>query len=549
MSRRGDGSPIIIVGPTGVGKTDAGRALARLLGVPFVDTDDLVAAQAGVSGEDAFAALGEVEFRGREAVAVRDAMSLGRAVVALGGGALLDPAVRSRVARARRVVVLVADEAALLDRLRRRPRAALGEGAAARRAGLRRRLDAARGLGPQVGANGSPDEVAARVAATLGLDAAGARPAEWEVVIDVGHARCLALGRPRALTGGPDAARGAAALNEGLARCLGAPPPRRALVVSSPLAWALFGRPLRDLIGRAGLSIASLTLVPDGERAKTPAWLSRIWRQWAACRAERRDIVIALGGGAVSDAAGLAAATYLRGLPWAAFPTTLLAQLDAAVGGKVAVNLDRGKNLIGAFHQPCVVVIDPAALASLPPRRLADGMAEAVKCGLLAGGELWDLVATGAGAARAGDPDALGRVARLCLGVKARVVAADERESGPREALNLGHTVGHALEAAARWPHGRAVAAGLAVACRLAGDGALAREVAAVLRSYRLPTGVPPRLAPAVLELVAWDKKTRGGRLRFVLPLAPGRVRRGVPVGRAALAAALSAREMKGATE
>jgi 3-dehydroquinate synthetase/shikimate kinase len=528
------------VGPTGAGKTSVGRALARKLRRPFVDADDLVAARAGMTVEEVFRNLGEPAFRRLERRAVSDVLRLGDVVAGLGGGALLDGGVRQRVARDGCVIVLDADLATLGRRLRENPPAVLGPAGVQSDEEISRliavRRESCQGLGPVIDTTGrTPEEAADAAARALGAD--GGRLPElktWELRLDVGAAASTILVRPLALAGG---------VTSGWLPAAGDAWPGRAAVVASPVTWAMFGRLLLDELTRGGWKVVDVSIVPDGESAKTPTCLARLWRAWAAARVERGDGVIALGGGALTDVAGLAAATYLRGLRWLSVPTTLLAQCDAAVGGKVAVNLAAGKNLVGAFHQPMAVVVDPVVSARLPRPRRAEGLAEVVKCAVIGGGKLWRLVMTRAPHLIDGDVAALDAVLRGCLQLKVDIVGQDERESGPREVLNLGHTVGHAIEAAARWPHGRAVAVGLVAACRLTaalgGDEGMFAQVEEVFSGFGLPTRVSPALAAAIVDRVAHDKKVRGGQLRFVLPHAPGAVRTGVVVKKQTLCAVL----------
>jgi 3-dehydroquinate synthetase len=247
----------------------------------------------------------------------------------------------------------------------------------------------------------------------------------------------------------------------------------------------------------------------------------------------RDGFVVAVGGGVLTDLAGFAAAVYLRGVPWVSVPTTLLAQVDAGLGGKTGANLRAGKNLVGAFHQPRAVICDPDALATLPPRELWSGLAEVVKCALLAPQEdaggipLLERCEQSLEEAAAGDPEALAALVSACLRVKGRIVAADEREGGARAFLNLGHTVGHALEAATgyqRFTHGEAVALGLRGALRLSHSRKLL-DAPSLQRALdlvaRLKIGVDRRLSAeereAAIAALAHDKKARGGKVRFVL--------------------------------
>jgi shikimate kinase / 3-dehydroquinate synthase len=271
-------------------------------------------------------------------------------------------------------------------------------------------------------------------------------------------------------------------------------------------------------------------VVMPGEDHKTIHGAEFVLRALAQAGADRTDIVAAVGGGVVGDLAGFCAAVYQRGIRHVQVPTTLVAQVDSAYGGKTGVDLPEGKNYAGAFHQPSAVICDPTALATLPPEELAAGYAEVVKTALIAGGPLWSRVRQG------GDPDA--EVVLGCVRTKLAVVAEDERDGGRRQVLNLGHTVGHAIEAATgytRYRHGEAVAIGLLVALRLSGRDALRDEVAELLGARGLPSTFTGASVDDVLALVERDKKRAGGRVPFVLVHAPGEVTPGHEVDPASL--------------
>jgi shikimate kinase/3-dehydroquinate synthase len=275
-------------------------------------------------------------------------------------------------------------------------------------------------------------------------------------------------------------------------------------------------------------------VVMPGEEHKSIHAAEFVLRALAEAGAERGDVVAAVGGGVVGDLAGFCAAIYQRGIRHVQVPTSLVAQVDSAYGGKTGVDLPEGKNYAGVFHQPSAVICDPAALATLPPEELAAGYAEVVKTALIAGGPLWARVRQG------GDLDAdtiLG-----CVRTKLAVVAEDERDTGRRQVLNLGHTVGHAIEAATRYTryrHGEAVAIGLLVALRLSGRDQLRSEVAELLAARGLPLAFAEASVDDVLALVDRDKKRTGGRVPFVLVEAPGEVTPGHQVDPGALRAAV----------
>jgi 3-dehydroquinate synthase len=301
--------------------------------------------------------------------------------------------------------------------------------------------------------------------------------------------------------------------------------PRR-FVVSSPVIWRLHGEQLQRALGGSVEPI----LVADGERYKNLQSVSRIYDALIRGGADRGSAVLAFGGGVIGDTAGFAAATYLRGLTLVQIPTTLLAQVDSSVGGKVGVNLPIGKNLVGAFHQPVVVVIDPLLLKTLPRREFRSGLYEVVKYGMIASRTLFDLITANTAGIFDRDPAVLVPAIVESCRIKARVVTEDERESGLRRILNFGHTIGHALEAVTkyrRFKHGEAIAFGMLGAADLAvSRGALAEEARQALASLITTLGPLPPIgdlsAREVLAAVKRDKKIVHGRLHFVVATAIG---------------------------
>ena len=264
--------------------------------------------------------------------------------------------------------------------------------------------------------------------------------------------------------------------------------------------------------------------IPDAEAGKDLPVLGFIWEVLGRIGVGRTDALVSLGGGAATDVAGFAAATWLRGVPIVHVPTTLLAMVDAAIGGKTGINTEAGKNLVGAFHQPLAVLIDLALLETLPQGELVAGMAEVVKAGFIADTVILDLIEADPAAALDPAGDVLPELIRRAVTVKAEVVAADEKESQLREILNYGHTLGHAIERREhyRWRHGAAVSVGLVFAAelgRLTGrlDDATADRHRAILTSLGLPVGYDADAFPDLLEYMAGDKKTRAGVLRFVV--------------------------------
>ena len=269
-----------------------------------------------------------------------------------------------------------------------------------------------------------------------------------------------------------------------------------------------------------GLNVSSICL-PDGESYKTVATLQTILDKLVASGANRDTTVIALGGGVVGDLAGFAAACYLRGVAFLQVPTTLLAQVDSSVGGKTGVNHEKGKNLIGAFHQPALVLIDTDTLQTLPPREFSAGLAEVIKYGAICDAAFLGWLESNMQALLDKNSDALAYAIHRCCELKAEVVAEDERESGRRAILNFGHTFGHAIENSlgyGNWLHGEAVAAGMVMASELSGLGAGEQErLSELIDSAGLPTAPPPIASERWLESMGMDKKVQNKQLRFVL--------------------------------
>jgi 3-dehydroquinate synthase len=299
----------------------------------------------------------------------------------------------------------------------------------------------------------------------------------------------------------------------------------RRFVVSSPVIWRLHG----ERVSRA-LGGVEPILIPDGERYKNLQSVARVYEALVRAGADRGSTVVAVGGGVIGDTAGFAAATYLRGVTLAHIPTTLLAQVDSSIGGKVGVNLALGKNLIGAFHQPALVLIDPHLLSTLPRREFRSGLYEVVKYGMIASRELFDRVSRHTKAIFARDEHVLLPAIVESVRIKADVVTRDERESDLRRILNYGHTVGHALEAVTkyrRFRHGEAIAYGMLAAADLAvARGALAEvERQALARLIAQLGPLPPVVdlpIGEVLEAMRRDKKVVDGRLHFVIAIQIG---------------------------
>jgi 3-dehydroquinate synthase len=308
---------------------------------------------------------------------------------------------------------------------------------------------------------------------------------------------------------------------------------RRALLVTDANVEARSSAQVAEL-AEVGVN-ATVAVVPPGEPSKSLDRAADLYDDLVRLRADRHTVVVAVGGGVIGDLAGFVAATYARGLPLLMVPTTLLAMVDSAVGGKVGVNHPRAKNIIGAFHQPVGVWIDTEALTTLPPREIRCGLAEVIKYGVILDPQFFAFLEENAGAIAAGEHTALRHVVAHSCRLKAEVVSKDEREeTGLRAILNFGHTIGHAVEAVAGYcaqiPHGEAVAIGMAAEARLAErlgwiEPATTERLLALIGRFGLPATVPAALdRDALLEAMARDKKNVRGRIRFILPRCLGRV-------------------------
>ena len=305
---------------------------------------------------------------------------------------------------------------------------------------------------------------------------------------------------------------------------------RRTAVISDETVWGLHGATLGAALDRAGIAWSSI-VVPPGEQTKSFEGLAEVSDRLLALQLDRGDLIVAFGGGVVGDLAGFAAAIYKRGVDFVQVPTTLLAQVDSSVGGKTAIDTPRGKNLIGAFHQPRLVLADLDVLATLPPREVRAGYAEVIKYGLLGDVAFFEALEAEGRAVVALEPTPLARAVERSVEMKAQVVAQDEKEQGGRALLNLGHTFGHALEAetgyGAALLHGEAVAAGMALAFRFSAAQGLcppadARRAGAAIAAAGLPAGLPAVSdktfdVERLLTHMRQDKKAEGGALTFVL--------------------------------
>ena len=534
---------IVLIGFSGSGKTTVARLLASELDWPLADTDADIEREFGCSVPEIFARDGEPVFRAAERRHLLAALDRDRVVVATGGGAVVDPglwAAGGPLAQPKTLVVaLDAEPETMLDRMRRQQER---DGAAVARPMIAgddplRRIAELKHLRQQVYDRAAitlvvdkatPGEVAAEIA-----DLAGAA--------DDRNAPTLRL---EATSGISDIwiAAGSSERLGGLARERW-PAARRAWIVSDEPVAALHGDAIRESLTSCGFAV-DLKAVPSGEGSKSWATAGSLLDWLLDGGIERGDVVVALGGGVVGDLAGFVAATVLRGVPLVQVPTSLLAMVDSSIGGKTGLNHRTGKNLIGAFYQPPLVVIDPRYLATLPQRELTAGWAEVIKHGVIQpstpGGERADLLPfleRNADRLLALEEPALTYAIRRNVALKAAVVQADERESGIRAYLNFGHTIGHGIEAAGyRMLHGEAVAVGMRAAVRLASEldmvsDAFVGRFDALLDRFGLPRAAPVDV-DTVLARMGSDKKRAAGAQRWVLPTGNGvTIRADVPTG------------------
>jgi shikimate kinase/3-dehydroquinate synthase len=502
---------VAVIGFMGAGKSTAAASVARALGTSAVDVDSVIEERLGKPIGRIFAEDGEAAFRAAEEELTLELLGAGRdqapRVLALGGGAVGSAAVRAALAD-QLVVWIDIDVDTAWARCQ-----GSGRPLASDRPAFERLHADREPLYDQLADIVVPHERSHRLSQVLqaarGLDPAArllwAASASGDYPVYIGPGLLGTEPFWPAAVGG-----------------------RRFLVTDGRVA-RLYGERLAPFSGQA--------MIMPGEQSKTIAHAEIVWSELARAGMTRADVVVALGGGVVGDLAGFCAATYQRGVRYVQVPTTLVAQVDSAYGGKTGVDLEEAKNYVGAYHQPQAVIADPQVLRSLEPEELAAGYAEVVKTALIAGGPLWELVRGGADPT---DP----HVIAACARTKLRIVAHDERDEGLRQVLNLGHTVGHAIETVtgyATYRHGEAVALGLLAALRLSGHDTLRDEVADLFRARHLPVRLDDQVdADAVVMATARDKKRVGeGPVPFVLLPEPGRPQPGSAVAPRDLIAAV----------
>ncbi len=492
------------------GKSTVGRALAERVGVPFVDLDSLIEQRAGCTIAEIFKRDGEAGFRKLEFAELDKLLSDDVVrVVALGGGALLRRSVRLRALQRSVVVSLQADVATIMERTAGdATRPLLSGGAEALADQLTLRGPSYAEAHARVSVDGrSVEAICSELLELWQRDpvsvAAGEASYSVEVGVDFADARLAT-------------------------NVAGA---SRVILMTDDNVGPLYQSRYEQVLSAAGVEHAVVRW-PAGEEHKNPRTLHEIWLECLKLGADRKSCFVGLGGGVVTDVAGFAAASWMRGVSWVSMPTTLLGMVDASVGGKTAVDLPGAKNCVGAFWQPSSVLCDIGHLRTEGRRGYVSALAEIVKTALIGDAEMFELLQAETERIVAQDWDLVCELVRRCVVVKARVVSEDEREGGFRAALNLGHTVGHAIEACGGFgglTHGEAVSLGLVAAMKIGQQlghcsGELSRTVVELLDAVGLPTDLSAQPMAEAAALLAHDKKRGGGSVRFVFCPAPGEI-------------------------
>ena len=518
---------IILTGFAGTGKTVVGREVAAMLGWVFVDTDDVLVRLAGKSVEAVFADDGEGAFRELESKALAEVCNDEKQVISTGGGMVIDPANQSLMRESGFVVCLEASPETIIQRL---------FSAASESETVRPLLQGDHPLGRAVELKAERAAAYAQAQWTVHTDNLGVQDIAREVVRasrmleteadapESAHAGDLAA-IVRSASGPCPVYAGTGLIEDIGTLCRDAGLTSTAYVISDSNVFYTHGRKVQMSLEAADIPVHTF-VVPAGETSKSMETLEACYQWLAERKAERGHFIVAVGGGVIGDLAGFTAATFNRGLPVVQVPTSLAAMVDASIGGKTAINLSAGKNLVGAFHQPRLVVADVESLGSLPERERASGWAEAVKHGLILDADLFQTFEEHAEAITNLEQPLTSEVVRRSMAVKADVVTRDERETlGLRILLNYGHTIGHALETATEYGtllHGEAVAIGMTAAVHisrgmgLVGDDVVERQDKA-LKLFGLPTRMPGADREAVRRAMSVDKKTTAGSIRWVL--------------------------------
>ena len=505
---------ICLYGPSGTGKTTVGRLLAQQLNMTWFDLDVEIEKEAGQSIETMFRILGEPVFRELESATLDQLLKADpSSVISLGGGALLNNQNRLLAESYGPVVLLSASIDTLVARLtadtvvrplvKEDPRQRLTDL-------LVRRSEHYASIGkPVVTDHLTPEEIVHEIQIRIGKFQVHGMDKTYDILVQPGILNHLGKSLKERGIHGP------------------------AALVCDQNIEPLYADRVKESLRSAGIE-ATKIVIAAGEENKTIQTVSVIWEGFLSAGVERGSVVIALGGGVTGDLTGFAAATYLRGVPWVNVPTSLLAMVDSSLGGKTGADLPQGKNLIGAFHAPLLVLSDPEVLSTLPPSELHSGLAETIKHGIIADQTLYDQCA-------AGWPQNINDSTELisrAIAVKVEIITADPYEKGLRQSLNLGHTIGHGVEKASNYQlsHGECVAIGMIAEARLAesiniADSGLSEKLAEDFTKIGLPTKIPAELdRHEIINATLLDKKRSGKQIHFALPQRIGKVQIGLVV-------------------
>jgi len=483
---------IFLYGPSGSGKSTIGKALASSLSLPFMDSDQVLEENAGKTIPQIVEEQGMPVVRDLETAAIKQIVDGKESVVALGGGALLRDENRGLVERYGQVILLTAELSTLIERLQNDPseRPLLS-------GGLESKLTSY--------LEGRKDHYAS-FPVKVQVDRKNVEQITHEIQVKVGRHHLSAMGEYDAMVGRIEHI-----------------PFGNIIVLDENIAKHHLEK-IKQAVGRDIPSV----IIPAGEEHKNLATVSLLWKSFLQNGLDRKSTVIALGGGVIGDLTGFAASTYMRGINWIGIPTTLLSMVDASLGGKTGFDLPEGKNLIGAFHPPKLVLADPSLLLTLSDRELRSGMAEVVKHGVISDPELFELCSNGMDWVK----DHLEEIVKRAMAVKIKVIEDDPYEKGLRAALNLGHTVGHAVELTSKFElrHGEAIAVGTVVEARYAeqigiAEKGLADKISETLSALRLPTQIPDDMPRGeIIRAMRVDKKKTAKAIRFALPATIGKV-------------------------
>ncbi len=480
---------IFLYGPPGTGKSTIGKLLARNLHLSFIDLDSVIESNAGMSIAQIMEAHGESVFRDRESAALKNLLSEKESVFALGGGALLRDENRASAEKHGKVILLMAELETLLERLRAdiEKRPLLAGDLESRLASL---LEA---RGEHY--NSFPLK--------FFVDGKSAQQNAEQAQILLGRYRLSAMGEYDVVVDSIDRVTNSLYTNS--------------IIVTD-------GNVAKHHLKK--INIEKSVIIPAGEEHKNLATISRLWNSFLENGLDRQSTVIALGGGVICDLAGFAASTFMRGMDWVAVPTTLLAMVDASLGGKTGIDLPEGKNLVGSFHPPRLVLADPSLLLTLSDRELRSGMAEVVKHGVIADPDLFGLCANGLAWAK----ENLEEIVKRAMAVKIKIIEADPYENGIRAKLNLGHTVGHAVELVSGFKlrHGEAVAIGMVAEAKYAeririAERGVTHKIMTVLSELGLPVEIPKDMPrEEIIRAMTMDKKKKADSIRLALPVKIG---------------------------